>query len=180
MTAIYGEPQRASIDQVTAEERAKVLAHLGPKLVVEAVGDEQAEWPSIAVPDSPALILYTSGSTGQPKGAVLSHAALDFSSRSWAEPVMALTPEDRVLGVLPFSHSYGLNGALLAPLWAGVTVVLLERFSPEEVLGAIARHRVTVFPGVATMFRRLLDSPALASADLSSLRPAGGKRSIRV
>ena len=85
---------------------------------------------------------------------------------------MALTPEDRILGVLPFSHSYGLNGALLAPLWAGVTVVLLERFSPEEVLGAIARHRVTVFPGVATMFRRLLDSPALASADLSSLRLA--------
>src|SRR5207247_7489348 len=83
-----------------------------------------------------------------------------------------LTPEDRVLGVLPFSHSYGLNGALLAPLWAGVTVVLLERFSPEGVLGAIARHRVTVFPGVATMFRRLLESPALASADLSSLRLA--------
>ena len=157
---------------LTPAERAKVLAHLGPKLVVDAVGDEQADWPSVAVEDSPALILYTSGSTGQPKGAVLSHAALDFSSRSWAEPVMALTPEDRVLGVLPFSHSYGLNGALLAPLWAGVTLVLLERFSPEEVLGAIARHRVTVFPGVATMFRRLLDSPALASADLSSLRVA--------
>ena len=157
---------------LTPEERAKVLAHLGPRLLVEAVGDEEADWPSVTVEDSPALILYTSGSTGQPKGAVLSHAALDFSSRSWAEPVMALTPEDRVLGVLPFSHSYGLNGALLAPLWAGVTVVLLERFSPEEVLGAIARHRVTVFPGVATMFRRLLDSPALASADLSSLRLA--------
>ncbi len=122
--------------------------------------------------DSPALILYTSGSTGQPKGAVLSHAALGFSSRSWAGPVMALTTEDRVLAVLPFSHSYGLNGALCAPLLAGATVILLERFSPEEVLGAIARHRVTVLPGVATMFRRLLDSPAFESADLSSLRLA--------
>jgi len=154
------------------EERAQVLAHLGPRLVVGAVGDDEAEWPGVAIADSPALILYTSGSTGQPKGAVLSHPALAFSSRSWAEPVMALTPEDRVLAVLPLSHSYGLNGALLAPLWAGSAVVLLERFSPEEVLGAIARHRVTVFPGVATMFRRLLDSPALASADLSSLRLA--------
>lgn len=157
---------------LTPEERARVHAHLGPKLVADAVGDEEAEWPGAAGADAPALILYTSGSTGEPKGAVLSHAALAFSSRSWAEPVMALTPEDRVLAVLPFSHSYGLNGALLAPLWAGATTVLLARFSPEEVLGAIARHRVTVFPGVATMFRRLLDSPALASADLSSLRLA--------
>ena len=154
------------------EERARILAHLGPRLVVDAVGAAAAEWPSMPAADSPALILYTSGSTGQPKGAVLSHAALAFSSRSWAESVMALTPDDRVLAALPFSHSYGLNGALLAPLWAGARVVLIERFSPEEVLAAIARHRVTVFPGVATMFRRLLDSPALATADLSSVRLA--------
>ena len=83
---------------------------------------------------------------------------------------MALTPEDIVLGVLPFGHSFGLNGALLAPLLAGSTVVLAERFSPEAVLHAVQRHRVTVFPGVATMFHRLLASPALARADLSSLR----------
>jgi long-chain acyl-CoA synthetase len=154
------------------EERARVLAHLEPRLVVDAVDADEAECPSVPVTDSPALILYTSGSTGQPKGAVLSHAALAFSSRSWAEPVMALSREDRVLAALPFSHSYGLNGALLAPLWAGASVVLIERFAPEDVLGAIARHRVTVFPGVATMFRRLLDSPQLARADLSSLRLA--------
>ncbi len=155
---------------LTVEERARILAHLSPRLVVDQVEAEEAEWPAVAVGDSPALVLYTSGSTGQPKGAVLSHRALAFSSRSWAGPVMALTPEDRVLAVLPFSHSYGLNGALLAPLWAGSAVVALERFSPEDVLGAIARHRVTVFPGVATMFRRILDSRALAQAHLSSLR----------
>ena len=156
---------------LTAEERARILAHLRPRLVVDEVGTEEAPRASGAAP-GPALILYTSGSTGEPKGALLSHAATAFSSRSWAGPVMALTPEDRVLAVLPFSHSYGLNGALLAPLLAGATVVLLERFSPEEVLSAIARHRVTVFPGVATMFRRVLDASALASADLSSLRLA--------
>jgi long-chain acyl-CoA synthetase len=154
------------------EERSRMLAHLRPRLVVDEVGDEEAEWPSRADVDAPALVLYTSGSTGQPKGAVLSHPALAFSGRSWAGPVMALGPDDRVLGALPFSHSYGLNGALLAPLWAGATVVLLERFAPEDVLAAIARHRVTVFPGVATMFRRLLDAPGLAGADLSSLRLA--------
>jgi long-chain acyl-CoA synthetase len=156
---------------LTADERAKVLAHLRPQAVLDEIGDGRADEPSVPA-TAPALILYTSGSTGQPKGAVLSHAAVTFSSRSWAGPVMGLTPDDRVLAALPFSHSYGLNGALLAPLLAGVTVVMLERFSPEDVLDAIARHRVTVFPGVATMFRRLLDTPALASADLSSLRLA--------
>ncbi|HYB40763.1 MAG TPA: AMP-binding protein [Candidatus Methylomirabilis sp.] len=158
--------------RLTDEERARVLAHLGPRLVVDAVAADEADWPSVDTSSAPALILYTSGSTGQPKGAVLSHGALAFSSRSWAGPVMGLTAGDRVLGVLPFSHSYGLNGALLAALWGGATVVLVERFSPEGVLDAIARHRVTVFPGVATMFRRLLDSPALDRADLSSLRLA--------
>jgi long-chain acyl-CoA synthetase len=85
---------------------------------------------------------------------------------------MALAPADTVLAVLPLAHSFGLNGALLAPLLAGSSVCLMERFVPEEVLAAIARHRVTVLPAVATMFRRLLDSPALPAADLSSLRLA--------
>ncbi|MBI2491801.1 MAG: AMP-binding protein [Candidatus Rokubacteria bacterium] len=104
---------------------------------------------------APALILYTSGSTGRPKGAVLSHAAVAFANESWAGPVMALTASDVVLAALPLAHAYGLNGALLAPLLAGASVALVERFSPEAVLDAIRRHRVTVFPGVATMFRRL-------------------------
>src|SRR5260370_1329228 len=69
-------------------------------------------------------------------------------------------------------EALGLSGALLAPRLAGVTVVLQERFAPEETLRAIGRHRVTVFPGVATMFARILESPALDAADLSSLRLA--------
>jgi long-chain acyl-CoA synthetase len=83
---------------------------------------------------------------------------------------MGLTPQDVVLGVLPFDHNYGMYGALLAPLLFGATVASVERFTPEAVFDAIRRHRVTIFPGVATMFRRLLNSPAFASADLSSLR----------
>ena len=116
-----------------------------------------------------ALILYTSGSTGRPKGAVLSHRALELAIESWARPVMALTSADIVLAALPLAHSFGLNGALLAPLLVGGTVALVERFAPETVVEAIRRHRVTVFPGVATMFRRLLDAD-LAAADLSSVR----------
>lgn len=172
---------------LTSHERAAILADLAPKLCVEAAdvpaGDvglgagagvgpvrvsSRAEGPAPA----PALVLYTSGSTGRPKGAVLSHAALAFADESWAGPVMALTPDDVVLATLPLAHSFGLNGALLAPLLAGASVVLVERFSPEAVLETIRRHSVTVFPGVATMFRRLLESPALASMDLSCLRLA--------
>jgi long-chain acyl-CoA synthetase len=85
---------------------------------------------------------------------------------------MALTPDDVVLGTLPFSHSYGLNGALLASLLAGASVVALERFVPDEVLDAVAAHRVTVLPAVATMFRRLLSSPALERGQLASVRMA--------
>jgi len=158
---------------LAADERERILGHLGPKAVIDAAPtDETAEAPSIADATAPGIVLYTSGSTGQPKGAVLSHVALAVANESWAGPVMGLTPDDRVLAVLPLAHSFGLNGALLAPLLAGVTVVLRERFAPEDTLRAIARHRVTVFPGVATMFARILESPALAAADLSSLRLA--------
>ena len=167
------------------DERAEILADLAPVVVLEEsdVAGGEAGPPSTTMtttglgglhpgPRHPALILYTSGSMGRPKGAVLSHEALAFANKSWAGPVMALTPDDVVLAVLPLAHAYGLNGALLAPLLAGASVALVERFTPEAALEAIRRHRVTVFPGVATMFRRILDSPALARADLSSLRLA--------
>ncbi len=159
---------------LAADERARILGHLGARAVLDAAPSEEAaaEAMPIAASAAPGVILYTSGSTGQPKGAVLSHAALAAANESWAGPVMGLTATDRVLAVLPLAHSFGLNGALLAPLLAGVTVVLQERFTPEDTLRAIARHRATVFPGVATMFARILESPALEGADLSSLRLA--------
>lgn len=158
---------------LTGEERDRILDHLAPKAVIDAApAGESRHLPAAPDVTAPAIILYTSGSTGQPKGAVLSHAALGAANDSWAGPVMGLTQADRVLAALPLAHSFGLNGGLLAPLLAGATVVLQERFSPEETLRAIGRHRVSVFPGVAAMFSRILASPALASADLSSLRLA--------
>src|SRR6202008_3393210 len=103
---------------------------------------------------------------------VFSHHALTFANRSWAEPVMGLTPDDTVLVEVPLAHSLGLNGGLLAPLRTGASVVLPKRFIPENVFTAIQRHHVTVFPAVATIFRRLLNSSALDDVDFSSLRVA--------
>jgi len=158
--------------RLTEDERRAILDDLRPRLVADHVAGDEAEWPTVNETQAPALVLYTSGSTGRPKGAVLSHDALDFAVRSWAEPVMALGPDDVTLGVLPFSHSYGLNGALLAPLLTGGAVVAVERFTPGDVLDAVDAHRVTVLPAVATMFRRLLGSPALERARLASVRMA--------
>jgi long-chain acyl-CoA synthetase len=157
---------------VKDEELAAFKADLRPKLSIDRVVMSGSSWPTVEDATAPSLILYTSGSTGRPKGAVFSHDALTFANHSWAEPVMALTPDDTVLVAVPLAHSLGLNGGLLAPLLSGATIVILERFIPEAVFAAIKKHRVTVLPGVATIFRRLLNSPALSQGDFSSLRVA--------
>jgi long-chain acyl-CoA synthetase len=150
-----------------ADERADVLTDLAPALVVEADPGggllERADGHG-GRGQPAALVLYTSGSTGRPKGALLSHDALAFANRSWAGPVIGLREDDVVLAALPLSHAFGLNGALLAPLLAGVTVRLVERFVPELVADVLARDGVTILPGVATMFHRLLDLRDFAGA----------------
>ena len=151
------------------DEQEAILADVDPAATIRQVEPREGVWETLSECAAPALIGYSSGSTGRPKGAVFTHAALTFADRSWAD-MMAVTAEDVVLSVLPLPHSFGMHGSLLAPLLNGARVVLPGGFSPEPVLEALERHRVTLFLGVATMFQRLLNSPAFAGADLSSLR----------
>jgi long-chain acyl-CoA synthetase len=159
-----------------ADERSDILADLRPALVVESgPGGEVLERAGVegTLGESAALVLYTSGSTGRPKGAVLSHAALTFANRSWGGPVIGLRDDDVVLGALPLSHAFGLNGALLAPLLFGVTVRLVERFVPGAVADVVTRDGVSVLPGVATMFHRLLEVPGFTGGPCLRLGVSG-------
>lgn len=104
----------------------------------------------------PALLLFTSGSTGHPKGVLLSHGNL-LSNAAGVIAHTRLTPADALLHVMPIYHTNGLNNQLFAPLLTGSRVVLAGRFRAEEMPALMARHRPTIVTGVPTMYSRILD-----------------------
>jgi long-chain acyl-CoA synthetase len=118
--------------------------------------------------DDLAVILYTAGTTGQPKGVALSHGNLAANARS-AASLYELDREAWALAVLPLSHSYGLT-VMNAGHLLGTRAVLLRWFNPELVLEAIARYRVQSMSGVPTMFVYLLHYPEADRFDTSSMR----------
>ncbi|WP_419914712.1 AMP-binding protein [Candidatus Poriferisodalis sp.] len=118
-------------------------------------------------PDEPALIGYTSGTTGRPKGAVLSHANLLSSVRA-LELAWRWTPDDVLVLALPLFHMHGLGVGLHGTLTVGARAVLQPTFEPDAVFDAIQEHRATMFFGVPTMYSRLVASPR--AAELSALR----------
>jgi fatty-acyl-CoA synthase len=124
-----------------------------------------------AAPDDPMLLMYTSGTTGRPKGALLPHRKTLYNCRN-AELFFRLTPEDRVLVALPLFHSFGLNILALPTLYAGGRVVLRRGFHPEAIWEEVGRQRITFFGGVPTMFQALLEALEAAPGrfDLRSLR----------
>ncbi len=136
----------------------------------ETVGDTELATRRAAVaPDDPALIVYTSGTTGAPKGAVLSQFALAYAFRTEARLTL---PEGEVRDIanLPVNHIGGVGDLCCTPLVAGGSIVFLERFDPAEVLATIERHRVTCLMQVPTILQVLVDHPEFATTDLSSLR----------
>jgi long-chain acyl-CoA synthetase len=123
--------------------------------------------------DDLACLVYTSGTTGRPKGAMLTHRNLIANLEQMSEvPLLAAAESDVVLLVLPLFHIYALNVILGLTLRAGATAVLQERFDPVASLDAIERHRVTVLFGAPPMFVAWLSTPAVHTRDLSSVRLA--------
>lgn len=153
------------------EERRLILGQLDPVTIIEEIPGTEDDFDCVETgPEDPAIILFTSGSTGVPKGVILSHRSVHAGMDIWIRDALAIRPDDVMISVLPLAHSYGLFGTVFSPLLVGAQTVLLPRFDIDAVLEAIVRHKATIFPGVATMFRRMLDSGALSAADLSSLR----------
>jgi long-chain acyl-CoA synthetase len=119
-------------------------------------------------PDDTAVILYTSGTTGQPKGAELSHLNMFLNALISAQ-LGAVTREDVGLIVLPMFHSFGQTAQMNAYIYAGATAVVLPRFDPEAVLGLMQRENVTLFCGVPTMYWALLNFPQADKYDLQKI-----------
>jgi long-chain acyl-CoA synthetase len=117
-----------------------------------------------------AVILYTSGTTGTPKGAELTHANLDRNADVCARTTCEIGEGDIVLGALPLFHSFGQTVAMNASLRVGACLTLVPKFDPGDALETMQRDRVTHFYGVPTMFGALLHHPECGSFDTSSLR----------
>ncbi len=127
-------------------------------------------WPVPVEPDSDlALIVYTSGTTGKPKGAMLTHANMTYALEV-AEAAFRVQPHDRFLGVLPLCHIYGMTAVMLGALAGGGTLVIVEKFEAEVVLDLLERERITVLPVVPAMYQFMLMAMEERRYDLSSVR----------
>jgi long-chain acyl-CoA synthetase len=143
---------------VTPGPFERLLASVEPK--AEVVGMEG---------DDTAVILYTSGTTGKPKGAELTHANLGLNVEA-AVDLLGLDAHSVVLGVLPLFHAFGQTCAMNAAVAVGATLSLISRFNASKALEIIERDRVTAFEGVPTMYVAMLHAPDSETYDTSSLR----------
>jgi long-chain acyl-CoA synthetase len=120
--------------------------------------------------DDTAVLLYTSGTTGRPKGAELTHANLISNVEVTQSDLLQLAPDDVIFGGLPLFHAFGQTCTLNVAVAVGASLTLLPRFDPAQALRLLAEHRATVFAGVPTMYSALLHVPDRASHDVSALR----------
>jgi long-chain acyl-CoA synthetase len=126
--------------------------------------------PAERADDDDAIILYTSGTTGRPKGAELTHANIHRNAERCAHVIQQLTEDDVVMGCLPLFHVFGLVVGLNASVIAGSSLALIPRFDPERAIEVIEKERVTVMQGVPTMYAAILNHPRSDGMDASSLR----------
>jgi len=162
----FGEAAKEGAEKAGAEtilvapgEFEQLLADAEPER--ELVGGEGGDT---------AVLLYTSGTTGTPKGAELTHDNLRTNCEISAKQLAQATEEDVLLGALPLFHTFGQTCGLNAAVTVGACLTLIPRFEPGKALEIIERDQVTIFQGVPTMYHAMLGSDKRESADVSSLR----------
>ncbi|PEL13490.1 long-chain-fatty-acid--CoA ligase [Bacillus sp. AFS017336] len=147
------------------------LKHIEMLYSVESLFETKSkanEYPLMMEEDL-AVILYTSGTTGKPKGAMLSHRNLVSNAQSIVEMV-DFKKNDRILAVLPMFHVFCLSICINAPIMCGGNIVIVQRFSPREVINTIFNEEVTLFAGVPTMYNFLLQLKEYSAEYFASIR----------
>lgn len=177
-----GAYQKAELAHVVADARPRaalvdhpgwteLLVSLDPKLLACSTSvpwaDHAPQNLDDVEPDSPAFIGYTSGTTGRPKGAVLTQENL-LAGVAAVEAAWQWGSQDRLLLCLPMFHMHGLGVGLHGTLLTGGSAVLQQSFDPDDIFAALDTHQVTMFFGVPTMYHRLANHPQVA--DLAQLR----------
>lgn len=146
-----------------------VIGALGPT-AEQRGGSTPLEAPEPRRDDDLAVLLYTSGTTGRPKGAELTHHNLASNAETTTTSLLRVGPDEVVMGCLPLFHVFGLTCGLNTAVLSGACLALLPRFDASHALELISRLGVTIFEGVPTMYSALLHTPDADSYDTSSLR----------
>jgi long-chain acyl-CoA synthetase len=154
-----------------AEEAGAELIDVEPASFAALLAEHEPTAPlSETDAEDTAVILYTSGTTGKPKGAELTHSNLHRNADVTSRTMCDVSTGDVVFGGLPLFHSFGQTVSMNASLMIGATLTLVPRFDPALALETIQRDKVTHFYGVPTMYGALLHHPERESYDTSSLR----------
>lgn len=172
-----------TVDQLRTLKEAQSLTHLvlsepaavqlkGVQVhtIAELIESGRREYRAVQTdPEDIATILYTSGTTGKPKGAMLSHRLIVNHSKSTIE-ALHMTPKDRHLCVLPMTHLFAQDLSIISPVLCGGTVYIVGRFDAEKVLSILDENKVTAMAGVNTMYQRMVEVPNAEKYNLSCLR----------
>ncbi|QDQ00083.1 fatty acid--CoA ligase family protein [Lysinibacillus fusiformis] len=149
-------------------DAAQAKTHLFSQVIATATGSLE---PVEVDDDENAIILYTSGTTGSPKGAMLTHGNVYSNARDVAD-YLDYKADDRIIATLPVFHVFALTVVVNAPLISGATVLLAPRFSPVEIFALAKQQKATVFAGVPTMYNFLYQLPEGNPEDFSTIRLA--------